>query len=303
MGSPNKGGNIPVLDFSSASPASLSEELFAALRQTGFVYVKHCGITPEEVNCVKDVFTKFFALSDESKSGFTRKEGENHGWVPMLRESLDPSKPGDLKESFNITSIYSKGFPNDEIPGFQETVHNFMEKCQFLAFQVLKCFAYKLGIPDDFFVGCHHLSSRENQTALRCLHYPALSEDVIIEAGQLRCGKHSDWGSITLLFQDSVGGLQVLKGDNQWVDATPVEDAILINIGDMMQRWFNKEIKSTLHRVVVGTDARTRARISMAYFVMPDDHFPVRSLKAIDSAPPVTMSEYIRHKIATTGHY
>jgi len=71
-----------------------------------------------------------------------------------------------------------------------------------------------------------------------------------INPGQVRAGEHSDYGSITLLFQDSRGGLQVKSPNGHFVDATPIEGTVVVNAGDLLARWANDSIKSTIHRVV-----------------------------------------------------
>lgn len=123
---------------------------------------------------------------------------------------------------------------------------------------------------------------RKGDNTLRLLHYPPVAKDAF-KAGRERAGAHSDYGTVTFLFQDSAGGLQVERpgGQGVFVDVKPVEGAIVLNSGDLLARWSNDIIRSTLHRVVepprkegydvdVGQDGFYPARYSVAYFCNPD---------------------------------
>ena len=111
---------------------------------------------------------------------------------------------------------------------------------------------------------------------MRLLHYPPVARETFAQKkGQVRAGEHSDYGSITLLFQDERGGLQVESPNGTFVDATPIPDTIVINAGDLLARWSNDTIKSTKHRVVEPPrppeDGDTYpARYSIAYFCNPN---------------------------------
>jgi isopenicillin N synthase-like dioxygenase len=120
-------------------------------------------------------------------------------------------------------------------------------------------------------------------------------------------------GSITLLFQDSRGGLQVLSPDGRFVNATPIPGTIILNAGDMLSRWSNDIIQSTVHRVVeppsiVGTDDKGvyPARYSVAYFCNPDGHTPIDALPGTwetrgKKYPVVIARDWLRKRL-TLGH-
>lgn len=121
-----------------------------------------------------------------------------------------------------------------------------------------------------------------NDNTLRLLHYPAVSKSVFkVNPNQVRTGAHSDYGSITLLFQDDVGGLQVKSPKGTWVPATPVPGTIVVNAGDLLARWSNDMIVSTKHRVIQpppkpddNNDEDSKAmypsRYSIAFFCNPN---------------------------------
>lgn len=165
----------------------------------------------------------------------------------------------------------------------------FFSQCKELHVQVMRAIAVGLGIDEDWFDSfCD-----QGDNTLRLLHYPEVNSTVFkANKNQVRAGAHTDYGllfgiydsrhqklmcglgSITLLFQDSRGGLQVLSPNNTFVDATPIEDTIVVNAGDLLARWSNDTIKSTKHRVVephVAPQADVHpARYSIAYFCNPN---------------------------------
>jgi isopenicillin N synthase-like dioxygenase len=130
--------------------------------------------------------------------------------------------------------------------------------------QVLRAFAIALQLPEDFFT----LKHGQNHF-LRLLHYPPLT--AAPEVGQLRAGEHTDYGSITLLLQDAIGGLEVRTRSGEWIAAPPIPGTIVVNVGDAMQRWTNDRLCSTPHRVRIptGEDAG-RSRYSVALFCDPN---------------------------------
>ena len=118
---------------------------------------------------------------------------------------------------------------------------------------------------------------------LRLLHYPSVKKSIFkLNPGQVRAGEHSDYGSITLLFQDTTGGLEVKSPQGTWVRATPIENTIVVNAGDLLSRWSNDRIRSTRHRVIQpppkpedmedadDSNAMFPARYSIAYFCNPN---------------------------------
>jgi isopenicillin N synthase-like dioxygenase len=124
---------------------------------------------------------------------------------------------------------------------------DFFDQCKALHVEVMRAIAVGMSLPQSFFDSFVD----DGDNTLRLLHYPAVRKDVFqINPGQARVGEHSDYGSITLLFQDEKGGLQVKSPNGRFVDATPIENTCVVNAGDLLARWSNDTIKSTVHRVV-----------------------------------------------------
>ncbi|CAB1331649.1 unnamed protein product [Coregonus sp. 'balchen'] len=228
---------IPVVDFgayklgendvSGEQLEILSRQLKTAFTEVGFVYLKNTGIVQQEVDGVMNISKKFFLQPDEMKLPFSRKSfanNPNHGWVSSETESLNPKRPGDLKEAFNTASLHP-------------VISSFFLRCKDLSLRVLHVMAYSLGLEAEVFLSVHrHIGSDENGSTLRSLYYPPVRSDRVKE-GQLRCGEHSDYGSITLVFQSQEGGLQVRTRSGEFISAPSIPGTVLINIADLMQRW------------------------------------------------------------------
>jgi isopenicillin N synthase-like dioxygenase len=199
-----------------------------------------------------------------------------------------------------------EGLPNRwpehlDAEGAAFTAHmkSFFLECKDLHMQVMRAIALGMGLDspesnthDSFFDS--FTSAGDNN--LRLLHYPAVLKSVFKNnPDQVRAGAHSDYGSITLLFQDSVGGLEVQSPQGTWVRATPIPGSIVVNAGDLLNRWSNGTIKSTKHRVVQppakeGDESDMYPeRYSIAYFCNPNFDRVIEAL-------PGTFGEKAREK-------
>ena len=136
---------------------------------------------------------------------------------------------------------------DDEGKDFREVMTSFFNMCRSLHTEVMRAIALGMNLPEHYFDS--YVDAGDNN--LRLLHYPAVSKEVFKKnPSQVRAGEHSDYGSITLLFQDRRGGLQVRSPKDTYVDVTPIADTVVVNAGDLLARWSNDLIKSTRHRVV-----------------------------------------------------
>ncbi|KAF2201010.1 Clavaminate synthase-like protein [Delitschia confertaspora ATCC 74209] len=291
---------IPLIDFgqflngNSDSKKSTAEAILHGFQNAGFIYLKNHGIPPSTVSTVFDHSAKFFKRPQEQKDGLRWYSPEaNRGYVAQGREkvtdledhdaieALRKSIP-DLKESMEIGRDDEPGRPNmwpegdEEAKEFRQQMMNFFDTCKGLHMQVMRAVALGLGIDESWFDSF----TDGGDNTLRLLHYPSVSKKTFRRDDgleQVRAGEHSDYGSITLLFQDSRGGLQVRSPKGTFVDATPIPDTIVINAGDLLARWSNDTIKSTKHRVVEpppkpeheGLDEYP-PRYSIAYFCNPN---------------------------------
>ncbi|KAI1268572.1 thymine dioxygenase [Xylariaceae sp. FL1019] len=285
---------IPLIDFSlflNGTPVQRKEAADAILhgfQTAGFIYLKGLPITQEYRKVVFETSAKYFRLPEETKMShcWTTPEA-NRGYSAPGREKtttltdledvkkLRDAAP-DLKESVEIGREGEPDHPNHwpeeegELVGFKKTMLEFHDKCKDLHTEVMRAIAVGLGIEEQWFDRYTDIGDN----TLRLLHYPEVKKNVFtINPGQVRAGAHSDYGSITLLFQDSRGGLQVQSPNGAFVDAAPIEDTCVVNAGDLLARWSNDSIKSTIHRVVEppsGDGDVYPARYSIAYFCNPN---------------------------------
>jgi isopenicillin N synthase-like dioxygenase len=224
----------------------------------------------------------FFDLPLEDKLSVARPAPDYpYGYIPLAGESLSRSitgaAPPDLKEVFNIgppapaaheladpdeSWVYSPNLWPEALPELQQAWTAYYDALGDLGNRLMALFARGLGLPPGFFAG----QTGQGPNALRAINYPA--RDLAPLPGRLRAGAHTDYGTLTILRQDAVGGLEVLDLNGTWAGVEPVPGALVINIGDLMARWTNDRWRSTLHRVVDPPDrlAAKARRQSMPYF-------------------------------------
>ncbi|KAI8511426.1 hypothetical protein Bbelb_105260 [Branchiostoma belcheri] len=209
-------------------------------------------------------------------------------------------RPGDLKEYFGIkipiTDDESWPF---EVPEFEETCLNFYAACKTLTFRMLELIARGLGIEVAGFLDMFkHMGTGPNGTNLRSLRYPPVPD--VVKKNQLRCAEHTDLGCITLLFQDKPG-LEVSTGED-FVSAPPIPGTVVVNIGDMLQRWTADKLVSTIHRVMIPETAEGRGegRRSIAFFAHADSDVQLKCLDGSDKYEPMIARDYVKQKLNTT---
>ncbi|ORY59492.1 uncharacterized protein BCR38DRAFT_488524 [Pseudomassariella vexata] len=298
---------IPVVDFSawpSGSPGDkrrLAQELTEACRRVGFVYVVNHGVPDDLLEEAFNWSKKLFDLPHDKKMLAPHPPGPNvhrgYSWPGLEKVSQYIHKEGedlnaedeelrkvvDCKESYEIGSESlhqqpNQWLPEEILPGFRTFMTDFYWHCFSTAKDMLRALAIGIRLDEeDYFLRFH--SGLNNQ--LRLLHYPPVEPEKLSSNTVARMPAHSDWGTITMLFQDECGGLQVDDPNKpgSFVNATPMRNAFVMNVGDLLMRWSNDYLKSTLHRVTLppmqeGQDAgaghMTPARYSIPYFVSPD---------------------------------
>ncbi|KAK3301940.1 oxygenase [Chaetomium strumarium] len=292
---------IPLIDFSKFLHGDPSQKVATAkailhgFQTAGFIYLSNIPTPPPTLAHVFDMSAKFFQLDTATKSSLAWTVPEaNRGYSAPGREKVTQLTDGaavsalrstvpDLKESFEIGRPDEPQHPNhwppetaeNQLVGFQQTMLDFCSQLKSLHTDVMRAIAVGMALPDESYFD-RFVCDGDN--TLRLLHYPAVRRDVFqINPGQVRAGEHSDYGSITFLFQDDRGGLQVKSPEGEFVDAAPVEGTCVVNAGDLLARWSNDTIKSTVHRVVEppgkegGSEAETYPpRYSIAYFCNPN---------------------------------
>ncbi|EQL01805.1 hypothetical protein G6O67_003492 [Ophiocordyceps sinensis] len=322
---------IPIVDLAPLESKSSRErqetaaELYDAFKNVGFAYIKNHGVPQDVVQEAFEWSRNFFALPQSVKDkaphppqgwhhrGYSGVGLEKTSQMLFDQDDISESrKVPDCKESFEIGSDDNPRManiwpPEDDIPGLRDFFERFYDACYGVEVKLLKAIGAALGLDEGYFLDYH--SKANNQ--IRLLHYPPVDEGLLRE-GKLECiAAHSDFCTMTLLFQDDVGGLEVEDRHHKGrFNAAPyIEGTAVVNIGDLLMRWTNDELKSTLHRVRTpasaaadddeGRPRMTRARYSIPYFICADGE------RTIDCAPgcfgaerpkkyePINCNEYV----------
>ncbi|OLN86444.1 UPF0676 protein C1494.01-like protein 3 [Colletotrichum chlorophyti] len=329
--------SIPLIDLKSvrrskADPSEATKagkQLVNAFKTCGFAYVQNHGILEETIQEAFRWSERFFSLPQVEKNKAPHPpEGWWHrGYSGIGREKVSQMvfdaeqiselrKMPDFKESYEIGREDDGHLPNiwipeESLPGFRSFFNNFYEVCYQVEVHLLRAMALGMGLTEDFFLDFH--VKKDNQ--IRLLHYPAV-EEKLLRAGRVeRLGAHTDFGTMTLLFQDEVGGLEVEdpKELGHFLPVPHIPGTIVVNIGDFMQRWSNDTLRSTMHRVRAPPfetredgDLVTRARYSIPYFIGADQE------KIVDCVPgcfnpdrpkkydPIKSREYIEMRLNAT---
>lgn len=214
-----------------------------------------------------------------------------HGYAGPGDEILNEMNPDttELREFYDVTGHIEsndEAFFPAEVPGFKNAFDKAREACVPLSERILQCIALYLGLAEDELVKRHtHLHDRNvpTQTVMRSSMYSPLENINKPPEGAIRCGEHCDWHTITLLFQDMIGGLEVRGTNGEWVSATPIKDAILLNSGQLLEIYSGGRLPATPHRVRIMNEERllNRPRQSLVYCPSPDGFEDVEPLVPI----------------------
>jgi isopenicillin N synthase-like dioxygenase len=307
---------IPVIDISplvSGSPAqaqAVAKALGQACRDVGFFYISGHGVPPALMKRVFEASAAFFTGPASIREAVSFSgPGDNRGYIRLGGETLDPGKPPDVKEAFNIGLELPPDDPEmlarapfraadlwPDVPDFRKTMLDYFNRVWRLGRDLHRGFALDLGLEPNYF---ETRLDRPNAT-LRLLHYPQSTTPP--SEGQLGAGVHTDYGNVTLLATDEVGGLMVQDRSGRWLDAPVIPGTFVCNIGDCLMRWSNDVYVSTPHKVVnPGKD-----RYSVAFFLDPNPDAVVACLPTCVSADrpakyaPITGAEFLRSRLEPT---
>ncbi|CAL8097874.1 unnamed protein product [Orchesella dallaii] len=288
----------PVEKVQKQDLANFSKQLGDTLSGVGFAYLTNHGLDLKKIDKFYDVSKEFFDLPKESKIKIRKPPGASslHGYAAPGDETLNEQAPDAANELREFIDILGHIDTNDvpyfppELPSFKDAVDEFRLESVKLADKVMRSIALYLGLPEDEIVKRHtHMkdTSVETPTVVRTLMYSPIAKlpDVKISdrVGEIRCGIHCDWLTITLLYQDLVGGLDVQTVSGEWIAATPIENSILLICGDIMEIYSGGRIRATPHRVRIPDDTQLtkKPRQSLLYAPGPDSNQTVEPLLPI----------------------
>lgn len=265
-----------------------SDDLGASFTRYGFAVVADHGLDEAVIRSAIDDAKAFFALPEEVKRAYHMPgTGGARGLTPFGVETAKDAKAVDLKEFWHTGRELPEGHPlrkymrdnlwPSEVPGFREHVYGMFEALDALGRRVLRAIARYMELGDDYFDDKVEMGN----SILRMLHYPPVPAD----APGVRAGAHEDINVITLLLGAEEAGLQLKDADGEWLDIAPPPGALVINIGDMLQRLTNHVLPSTTHRVVnPAPERRGFARYSTPFFLHFNPDFVIETLASTVSA-------------------
>jgi isopenicillin N synthase-like dioxygenase len=293
-------------------PDGFAYDFGASFQRFGFGVIKDHGIDPDLIARGWALTKAFFDLPVEVKNKYhlPGKAGAR-GYTPFGIETAKGATENDLKEFWHVGRELPEGHrysdvmpPNvwpAEVPGFRETFLALYAEFDRVGAQLLSAIARYLGLEPDWFVG----PVKDGNSVMRLLHYPPVSP----EAPGVRAGAHEDINLITLLLGAEEAGLQLLDRDGRWLPISPPEGAMVVNVGDMLQRLTNHVLPSTTHRVVnPPPERRGVARYSMPFFLHPAPDFVIETLPGCITADnpnrypePLSSQEYLNQRLRTLG--
>jgi isopenicillin N synthase-like dioxygenase len=319
-------GYVPVIDLGpalagdTAARAATAAAIDRACRSSGFFTVVGHGVDRGLIDRFLAVTEEFFRAPAAIKEPTLTTPGDltlrglhSGGYVAA---SFGVETPPDLCEFYTVNRLGEPGSATREdlgdaydtwaapnvwpaLEGFRETWLEYYAACDGLMRELMRLCALALGMPEDFF---DDKVDRNAGNIIANWYPPTLSG----LADQLRKGPHTDWGSLTILYQDA-GGLQVRTQDGRWIDVPVRSDAFVVNIGDMLSVWTNDAWNSTVHRVPLPTgEASSTARISVPYFGMANWSTVIECLPTCldeDGSArhaPVTCGDYFLGKLAAS---
>jgi isopenicillin N synthase-like dioxygenase len=313
-----KSMTIPVVDlsdFTGEDPklkSSFVTRLGKAFEEVGFVAVKNHGISDELIEKLYRYIQDFFSLPAEKKKSYEIPGlAGQRGYTSFGKEHAKGSEAPDLKEFFQ----YGQTVPNDhplkseypdnvkvnDIEGFNETLLKAYRAFEKSGKLLLQAIALYLGLDEHFFDD----KVEEGNSIVRAIHYPPITTE---PKSAIRAEQHEDINLITLLVGASASGLEILNKQNKWVPVTSLEDQIVVNVGDMLQRLTNNKLKSTTHRVVnPPRELWHTSRFSIPFFLHPKSSMDLSALKeCIDENHPkafedITAGEYLDERLREIG--
>ena len=321
--------DVPVIDIAhlrdGSDAAGVGAELARAAAEVGFLYVRNHGVDAVLVERARRAGLEFFRLPEEAKRAAATNRF-HHGYLePGSTKMYDDAKL-DLKESFNWgieldteggrTSAEDSGEgsgagaepanpllgPNEWPPAMPElrtSVHPWFEAASACAEDLLRGFALGAGLEAEHFI--RHRDRPVSRGSLQ--YYPPQPDSA--EEDQFGVAPHTDFGVLTVLCQDEIGGLEIQRRSGEWAAMPPIPGTFVVNIGDLLERWSNRRYRSTVHRVI-NSSGRERLSLVLAWdpnFEALVDPNAFRAPGEMLHDDPITCGEYLLWRFGKAFSY
>ena len=295
-----------------SDPQAFGRALIASFLDTGFAVVSEHGLDQAVIDASVDAARGFFALSDADKRAwFAPGQAGARGYTPFGIETAKGGRRPDLKEFWHVGRELPEAHPYREVmpdnlwpdrpAGFRPALDALYRDLDALGVELLEATALGLELERDWF----HDKTALGDSILRLAHYPPVEPG----AEGVRAGAHEDINVITLLLGAEEAGLQILTRSGEWLAVSPPPGAVVVNVGDMLQRLTNHVLPSTTHRVVNPPEHRRGvARLSTPFFVHFQPDYLIRTLPSCigpgrpDHYPdPITANAYLQQRLEEIG--
>ena len=250
-----------------------------ALEDHGFFSVTEHGLSNELVDKCYQLSKQFFDLEYEIKNKYSSVGSKGaRGYTPKGIETAVGENVPDQKEFWHhgpvVDDTFDQKIPKniviEEIPEFNKFYDELYFELHKIGSRVLSVIALSLGLERNFFIPW----VEKGNSLLRSIHYPPVDSN----SNPHRARAHEDINLITLLIGAEEGGLEVLNKDGSWIKVLPSSEAIVCNIGDMMQLVTDKKLKSTTHRVIQDKLSESKPRYSIPFFLHPAPSINLKSI-------------------------
>jgi len=308
---------IPTVDLSKFIEGDPQERmsfvaaLGKAFREVGFVAVENHGVDKQLIDRFYQASNAFFGLPESAKRRYEIPGAAGQrGYTAFGKEHAKQSEVPDLKEFFQVgqepdpnaaLGSYPPNVHVEEVPDFLRSGLALYKAFEHTGAYLLRAIAIHLGLEETYFDP--HISY--GNSILRSIHYPPITKE---PASAIRAEQHEDINLITLLVGASAGGLQVLDSAHNWVSVMPEASEIVINVGDMLQRLTNNELKSTTHRVVnPPRESWHKPRLSIPFFLHPRSEMDLTCLPSCVHSEnplhyaPITAGAYLDERLREIG--
>lgn len=293
-------------------PDGFAQAFGSAFQRFGFAVVADHGVPQALIDRAWRMTAALFALPEEEKRRYHIAGGGGaRGYTPFKTEIAKGASAVDLKEFWHVGRELPQGHrfagvmaPNvwpERPEGFRETFIELFAAFDRAGDRLLSAIARYLKLEPTWF----ERAATDGNSVLRLLHYPPIPAD----AEGVRAGAHEDINLITLLLGAEEAGLELLDKDGRWLAIKPPEGAMVVNVGDMLQRLTNHVLPSTTHRVVnPPVERRGHSRYSMPFFLHPAPDFLIETLPGTITAEnpnryptPITAHDYLHERLVEIG--
>ena len=306
--------SVDLNDFAAGDPqkkAAFVQALGKAYEEVGFVAVKNHGVPDELIADLYKYVQQFFSLPLDQKRKFEIPElAGQRGYTSFGKEHAKGSDEPDLKEFFQYGQIPRDDFKDEAYPdnvqvaqvaGLNNTFDEAYRAFEKSGTALLRAIALYLGL-DEFYFDKYVFNGN---SILRAIHYPPITHE---PKSAIRAEQHEDINLITLLVGASADGLEILNNQGEWISVTSLPEQIVVNVGDMLQRFTNNRLRSTTHRVVnPKRELWHTSRFSIPFFLHPQSSMSLKCLgSCIDDAHPlqyedITAGEYLNERLIEIG--